>query len=406
MISRGGPLRRALAFLAVLAALWGTSLLLSRRGAIEASSAALGPVPSTIRVRLGRACGPGPVPLTLSGRWELHDPSGRLLHQGENFEGMLRIDAAGWTLGAWRLNTDRLLVSTLGDGGLRVGSRSYHGRLRLELLRGEDRLPRGIEVYDELPLEDYVVGVVSGELPTRAPGIRAALAAQAVAARSWAVQALAAGRPWLRDDARDQFFESVEAETPAAREAVERTAGLVLCWQGRLLPAYYEADCGGASSNARTLGFTREDWPPLRGVADPDCRRVIGWARTIPPATLDRYATRHALGRFVRELRVLERDPAGRALRVRLLGETGKTVVSGPDLARALSLDSTLWTGFQALPDGGILVHGHGHGHGIGLCQEGAMRRARAGADFRQILAAYYPGAQLLPLRGAQSPHP
>jgi stage II sporulation protein D len=45
------------------------------------------------------------------------------------------------------------------------------------------------------------------------------------------------------------------------------------------------------------------------------------------------------------------------------------------------------------LEDGDIVVEGRGFGHGIGMCQWGAIGRARAGQGYREILAAYYQDA-------------
>jgi len=42
-----------------------------------------------------------------------------------------------------------------------------------------------------------------------------------------------------------------------------------------------------------------------------------------------------------------------------------------------------------------LTLRGQGYGHGIGLCQWGAIGRARAGQDFRTILATYYPGTTI-----------
>jgi stage II sporulation protein D len=39
-----------------------------------------------------------------------------------------------------------------------------------------------------------------------------------------------------------------------------------------------------------------------------------------------------------------------------------------------------------------LTIHGGGYGHGIGMCQWGAIGRARAGQDYRTILTTYYPG--------------
>jgi stage II sporulation protein D len=62
-------------------------------------------------------------------------------------------------------------------------------------------------------------------------------------------------------------------------------------------------------------------------------------------------------------------------------------------------LPSTSFTLFpERAADGAlqaVVVRGRGNGHGVGLCQWGAIARARAGADFRTILKAYYPGAEI-----------
>jgi len=42
-----------------------------------------------------------------------------------------------------------------------------------------------------------------------------------------------------------------------------------------------------------------------------------------------------------------------------------------------------------------VVLRGKGYGHGIGMCQHGALARAKAGQDFRAILAHYYPGAEV-----------
>ena len=42
-----------------------------------------------------------------------------------------------------------------------------------------------------------------------------------------------------------------------------------------------------------------------------------------------------------------------------------------------------------------LTVRGTGNGHGVGMCQWGAIGRARAGQDVRTILRTYYPGTTL-----------
>jgi stage II sporulation protein D len=45
-----------------------------------------------------------------------------------------------------------------------------------------------------------------------------------------------------------------------------------------------------------------------------------------------------------------------------------------------------------------LTLHGAGNGHGVGMCQWGAIGRARAGQDYRMILATYYPGTTVAPI--------
>jgi stage II sporulation protein D len=96
--------------------------------------------------------------------------------------------------------------------------------------------------------------------------------------------------------------------------------------------------------------------------------------------------------------------PEGRALTMRVTTTTGRYVVGG-DAIRRLFADSTgriLYSTqflFRAERMGarldGLTLVGGGWGHGVGMCQVGAMARARAGWDYRRILAAYYPGTEV-----------
>jgi stage II sporulation protein D len=42
-----------------------------------------------------------------------------------------------------------------------------------------------------------------------------------------------------------------------------------------------------------------------------------------------------------------------------------------------------------------VEAEGRGYGHGVGMCQWGAIGRARAGQRYDEILLSYYPGAEL-----------
>jgi stage II sporulation protein D len=139
--------------------------------------------------------------------------------------------------------------------------RAYHGRLVVR--RAGDRL----SVVNSLPLDDYVRGVVAGEMPYRWP--HAALAAQAVAARSYALATLKPGRHFdLYSDTRSQMYGGIAYETPQTNEAVARTAGRVLTWDGHVASTYFFSTSGGRTADVREV-WGGGGMPYLRSVPDP-----------------------------------------------------------------------------------------------------------------------------------------
>jgi stage II sporulation protein D len=96
------------------------------------------------------------------------------------------------------------------------------------------------------------------------------------------------------------------------------------------------------------------------------------------------------------------RTPSGRVETLKIATDRGNYVLRGNDIRYVLRapggeiLNSTYFSvEVAAARDGAIsklTLRGTGYGHGVGMCQWGAIGRARAGQDFRTILQAYYPG--------------
>jgi len=391
-----------LVFAGGLALLWGGSLLWDRLHPEPVHAGEAGPPAAllnpTVRLQLSRFQGLRQVPIQLAGAWRALREDGTLLLEGTGFEGPLHLDSRGALLGSWLIETDRFTLVTEGDAALRVADTTYRGVLRVQVQReGRAALPATFDLELDLPLEDYVLGVVCGEMPTSSPGVREALRAQAIAARTYALWRLAQdGRGRLHDDSRDQRFHGVDFETEAARQAVRSTLGQVLSWNGSLLPAYYHADCGGATVAADKFRFLADPIPPLSGVSDEDtCHGSAGWERIVSAEELDKLAASLGVGTWIRKLASLERDASGRWLLARVEGDRRGTEVPADSLAARFGTPSTRWTRLESRADGSLLVRGNGRGHGVGLCQNGALMRARRGEKAAAILAHYYPGAVL-----------
>ena len=145
---------------------------------------------------------------------------------------------------------------------LSLNGKAYHGLLVVR------RAGAALSVVNSLPLDEYVRGVVGGEMPDRW-GI-AALEAQAVAARSYALATLKPGAHFdLYADARDQVYGGMAYETARTNIAVERTAGKVLTWNGRVATTYFFSTSGGRTANVHDVWPRVPAVPYLRSVDDP-----------------------------------------------------------------------------------------------------------------------------------------
>jgi stage II sporulation protein D len=291
----------------------------------------------------------------------------------------------------------------------------------------------GLLVVNRLGVESYLRGVVPGEIGDRKPGEEAAVEAQAVAARSYSYIKMQenGNRGFdMYSSVQDQVYGGVDAEKPMADAAVESTAGMVLKYAGRIINTPYSSTCGGSTAAKHEVWWRDPDEPYLQPVSD----RIPGtdsyycdpsprfkWTSTFdgdqlrntlekylgsvtpehePPVSPSPSAPRLNLGRIL-GFRVDGRTASDRVASVSIQTERGNYVVRGNDVRFVLRtpagglLPSTYFTAETTGGAGGIsqlVIHGGGNGHGIGMCQWGAIGRARAGQDYRKILTTYFPG--------------
>jgi stage II sporulation protein D len=137
----------------------------------------------------------------------------------------------------------------------------YRGQLLVDVVNNK------LRAIDVLPLEQYLYGVVPSEMPS--VWLPAALEAQAVAARSYALASRRAGAPFdVYADGRSQAYLGVSAEKPATTQAVDATAGEVLLYSGGVADTLFSSSTGGwTQSAADAFGSTGE--PYLISQKDP-----------------------------------------------------------------------------------------------------------------------------------------
>ena len=304
------------------------------------------------------------------------------------------------------------------DGGtVRVAGKEYRGRLILTATS------TGLLAVNALDLEDYVAGVINAEMGRRAPGEEAALEAQAIVSRTFAYRVLGRWRTAgfdLVSTIADQAYGGQGAETDPGRAAVNATRGVIVTWNGRPIEAFFHSTCGGRTTPGQEA-FANAGLPYLTSISDdspsgeswcvisPRYRWREEWTGEALRATLR--ASLPPLGvpaervGQVRDVVVTERGTSGRVTAIRILLSESTVPVTGQAIRSALRPEgATLLrsTGFQveATRSGGrltkLVIEGRGNGHGVGMCQWGAVGRARAGYSAEQILSSYYPGTVLI----------
>lgn len=165
--------------------------------------------------------------------------------------------------GGVSVRADRVRVVPLELEPVRVGGKSVRGEL--ELRAGLE----AVAVINVLSLEEYLRGVVPGEMGPRTFPLLDALKAQAVAARTYAVAHLgdhAQEGYDLCDSPSCQYYEGAGAEHPLTDRAIRETAGEIVVYQGRPIDAMYHSTCAGHTEDAVAL-FPQRAQPYLKGVA-------------------------------------------------------------------------------------------------------------------------------------------
>lgn len=375
-----------------------------------------------LRIALSTAA--GTPRLSATGRWHLSTLDGSPLASGAAGESW-SVEPARGGLRAERddasTRTDdvaAIVAAPLERGALlRYNGRRYRGELVMYLT------DRGVLTVNRVGVEDYLRGVVPLEIGERAPGERAAVEAQAVAARSYAYSHLGArgARYDMLATVEDQVYGGVEAERSLSDIAVASTAGLVLKFRGRIASTPYHSTCGGSTAEPGEVWSGESTSPYLQRVSDriPGTDRFycdgsprFKWTREMTgdaiAASLDRYlrgrGNRASVGR-IRDLRIDSHTASGRVAVLVIETDAGARRLRGNEVRYALRnaggdiLNSTYFSIDVGDRAGeyisSVTLRGGGNGHGIGMCQWGAIGRARAGQDVRAILRTYYPGTSV-----------
>jgi stage II sporulation protein D len=299
-----------------------------------------------------------------------------------------------------------------------ANGRRYRGRINITSGRG------GLTVVNRVSAENYVAGVVGPEIgPRRADELNAVLA-QAIVSRSFAIRNRGRWETFGFDayaDTRDQVYLGVAVETPQAWDAVRKTAGQVLTYDGAVIDAYFHSTCGFSTAGEDEAFATARGRPYLRPVSDdrggghyycdisPRFRWREEWdgskLRAILSRTLPNVTPLSGDGlQRITDVSVSRKTRSGRVAELRIVFERGDIRIPGPEVRAVLRPDAERLLSSAAFQltvtkaNGEVtrlVAAGAGSGHAVGMCQWGAIGRARAGQDYREILRTYFPGTKI-----------
>jgi stage II sporulation protein D len=306
-------------------------------------------------------------------------------------------------------------------GGLTIGGRQYRGEAVIIARSGG--LVSALNVVE---MEEYLLGVVPREIGRLPSALVEATKAQAVAARTYAVGNLGVRQERGFDfyaTVQDQVYGGVADEDTVVNRAVRETRGEIMTHDGVPILAYYASTCGGTTAAIEESWPWRTPLPYLRSVSD----RIPGtddyycstssrfnwttrWTREQLLAVLGETLRAHTGGRVtsvrrVDAISIVDRNASDRVT-LRLTADGNSYTLRADSVRWVLRpqpgpaiLNSSRIAAVEAPTDAGgvsaLEIRGGGWGHAIGMCQVGAINRARAGQTHRQILQTYYTGIEL-----------
>ncbi|PWL41899.1 stage II sporulation protein D [Christensenella sp. MSJ-20] len=265
---------------------------------------------------------------------------------------------------------------------------------------------------ESMDFEEYIVGVVSGEMP--ASYEMEALKAQAVAARTYAYRKVLAGgcgrgdadvctdfahcQAYCTPEQRmSKWGDGFSAYEDKLRQAVMGTRGQILAYEGEPIAAFFHAVAGGQTEDV--VNVWGGNLPYLKSVESAGEETANRFTRTMTftydefRKTIQKKYPNANLSDVPSAIGSDTRTEAGRVRAIVIGGES----ISGTEMRSLFNLDSANFT--IACKDGTVTITTKGYGHGVGMSQVGALAMAKNGSDYKEILLHYYTGVELTTIK-------
>jgi stage II sporulation protein D len=278
-------------------------------------------------------------------------------------------------------------VERLGNtkGEVLLSGLKYSGAI--EVWKGEN----GLYIVNEVPFEEYIKGVVAGEVGSSWD--IEALKAQAVVARTYALyQKLNNGvhkLPFhLTSSVLHQVYKGGNIH-PNIIKAVNDTRGEILTYDGKPIVAYYHSTSGGMTEDS--LEVFGKSYPYLKPVqSSGELSPYYMWEKRVPMIDIEKAVNLSG----IKNIEIESFTASNRARNLKITSDAGEIKLPAKDVRRLVGWDklpSTMITRIF-IDNDAIIFEGKGYGHGVGMCQWSALDMAKSGATYKDILSKFYPG--------------
>ena len=255
------------------------------------------------------------------------------------------------------------------------------------------------QTIDRVPIEEYVVGVISGEVPVSFE--LEALKAQAVASRTYVMFQMQKN---LKNDydvvdtvnnqvyldneiLKEKWGEDYTSNINKMRQVVLDTTGEYLEYDGKIVEALFFSTSTGMTENSEEI-FSSEV-PYLRSV-------VSSWDEISPIYTDTKSLKKEEFYNLLKlkyqenlKIEIISKTSTGRIQEIKI----NDKLFTGKDICSSLKLRSTFFDIIEY--DDKIVVNTKGYGHGVGMSQYGAQGMAKEGYTYDEILKYYYSGVEI-----------
>ena len=254
-----------------------------------------------------------------------------------------------------------------------------------------------------MKLEEYITGVVAGEMKNNWP--KAAYGAQAILARSFALK-------YLKENDTNTISSSYkyaqeykpENITERISDGVSKTRGEVAKYDDKYIKGWFHSSAGGQTTTAKVgLAYEKKEPPYIKSVKSPDQKApedIQNWEVTFSKDEIEA-TLKNKMGKDIGELKdinIVERDQTGRVIDFEFVGSKTSTKVPAANFRNELDpkkLKSIKITSLNKNNED-YIFKGSGFGHGVGLSQWGAYKMAQDKQSPEKIVKHYYQGIELV----------